>query len=38
MKLTTSLLNEALVSMEKPEIFDQALEYFGNTSLDFVDT
>ncbi|QWF72028.1 hypothetical protein KEF85_06105 [Methylomonas paludis] len=23
--------------MEKPEVFFKALEYFGNTSLDFVD-
>ena len=37
-QLLTGLLHEALVSMEKPEVFIKALEYFGNTSLDFVDT
>lgn len=37
-QLLTGLLNEALVSMEKAEVFIKALEYFGNTTLDFVDT
>ena len=37
-QLLTSLLNEALVNMEKPEVFVKALEYFGNSTLDFVDT
>lgn len=34
----TSLLNEALVTMDKPEVFVKALEYYGSSTLDFVDT
>ncbi|TRX03250.1 PIN domain-containing protein [Candidatus Methylobacter oryzae] len=37
-QLLTGLLNEALVTMEKPQVFVKALEYFGSSSLDFVDT
>jgi len=37
-QLLTSLLSEALVNMEKPEVFAKALEYYGSSSLDFVDT
>jgi predicted nucleic-acid-binding protein len=37
-RLLTGLLSESLVSMEKPEIFIKALEFYGNCSLDFVDT
>lgn len=37
-QLLTDLVNEALVHMEKPDVFVKALEYFGNSSLDFVDT
>jgi predicted nucleic-acid-binding protein len=36
-QLLTSLLNEALVNMENPQVFTKALEYFANTKLDFVD-
>lgn len=36
--LLTDLLNEALVTMEKPEVFVKALEYYGSNTLDFVDT
>lgn len=34
----TSLVNEALVTMDKPEVFLKALEYYSTSSLDFVDT
>ncbi len=34
----TDLLNEALVMMDKPEVFLKALEYYSASSLDFVDT
>jgi predicted nucleic-acid-binding protein len=34
----TSLLNEALVTIDKPEVFLKALEYYSTSSLDFVDT
>ncbi len=37
-QLLTGLLNEALVNMEKSEVFVKALEYYGNSTLDFVDT
>jgi predicted nucleic-acid-binding protein len=37
-QLLTGLLNEALVDMEKPEVFVKALEYYGSSTLDFVDT
>lgn len=37
-QLLTDLLNEALVAMEKPEVFVKALEYYGSSTLDFVDT
>lgn len=37
-QLLTDLLNEALVNMEKPEVFVKALEYYDSSSLDFVDT
>ncbi|MDO9048035.1 MAG: PIN domain-containing protein [Methylobacter sp.] len=37
-QLLTGLLNEALVNMEKPELFLKALEYYGSSTLDFVDT
>lgn len=33
-----ALLNEGLVSMEKPAVFLSALEAYGASSLDFVDT
>ena len=32
------LLNEGLVSMDKPDVFLKALEYYGDSTLDFVDT
>lgn len=32
------LLKEGLVSMDKPDIFLQALAYYSDSSLDFVDT
>lgn len=32
------LLNEGLVSMDKPAIFLKALECYGDSTLDFVDT
>lgn len=31
-------LNEGLVSMDKPDVFLKALECYGDSSLDFVDT
>ncbi len=34
----TDLLNEALVTMDKPAVFLKALEYYSTSSLDFVDT
>lgn len=34
----TDLLNEALVMMDKPEVFLKAIEYYSTSSLDFVDT
>lgn len=37
-QLLTGLLNEALVNMEKPEVFVKALEYYDSSTLDFVDT
>lgn len=37
-QLLTDLLNEALVNMEKPEVFVKALEHYGSSTLDFVDT
>jgi len=37
-QLLTDLLNEALVTMEKPEVFIKALEYYDSSTLDFVDT
>lgn len=37
-QLLTGLLNEALVTMDKPEIFLKALEYYSASTLDFVDT
>lgn len=37
-QLLTDLLTEALVAMEKPEVFIKALEYYGSSTLDFVDT
>ncbi len=37
-QLLTDLLNEALVAMEKPGVFVKALEYYGSSTLDFVDT
>lgn len=33
-----SLLDVPLVSMDKPAVFRQALEYYSRTKLDFVDT
>ena len=33
-----ALLNEGLVSMDKPAVFLKALECFGDTTLDFVDS
>jgi predicted nucleic-acid-binding protein len=33
-----ALLNERLVSMDKPDIFLKALECYGDSTLDFVDT
>lgn len=33
-----ALLNEGLVSMEKPAVFLKALECYGDSALDFVDT
>lgn len=36
--LLTDLLTETLVAMEKPEVFIKALEYYGSSTLDFVDT
>ena len=32
------LLNEELVTMDKPAVFLKALECFGDSTLDFVDT
>jgi predicted nucleic-acid-binding protein len=32
------LLNEGLVSMDKPDVFLKALECYGDSTLDFVDT
>jgi predicted nucleic-acid-binding protein len=37
-QLLSDLLTEALVAMEKPEVFIKALEYYGSSTLDFVDT
>ena len=37
-QLLTDLLNETLVIMEKPDVFVKALEYYGSSTLDFVDT
>lgn len=34
----TDLLNEALLTMDKPDVFLKALEYYSASSLDFVDT
>lgn len=34
----TNLLNENIVTMQKPVVFLKALEYYGTTTLDFVDT
>lgn len=34
----TDLLNEALVTMDKPDVFLKALEYYSTSRLDFVDT
>lgn len=36
--LLTSLLDEKLVTMDKPDVFIKALEYYANSKLDFVDT
>ena len=36
--MLVGLLNEALVSMERPAVFVKALEYDGSSSLDFVNT
>jgi len=37
-QLLTDLLTEALVTMEKPQVFIKALEYYGSSALDLVDT
>lgn len=37
-KLLSGLLIQALIRMEKPEVFITALDYYSNSSLDFVDT
>lgn len=34
----SDLLNEGLVSMDKPDVFLKALECYGDSTLDFVDT
>lgn len=33
----SNLLNEGLVSMDKPAVFSKALECYGDTTFDFVD-
>lgn len=33
-----ALLNEGLISMDKPAVFLKALECYGDSALDFVDT
>jgi predicted nucleic-acid-binding protein len=34
----SSLLNERLVNMDRPAVFLKALECYGTSTLDFVDT
>jgi predicted nucleic-acid-binding protein len=34
----SALINEGLVSMEKPAVFLKALDCYGDSTLDFVDT